>query len=117
MVLNPGKCDLILFGLKEHGQFYLICSDITLKHSSHEKVLGITIYNKLFFDEQINNISTTAVKKLDVLNRIKQYMKEKNSKGIITTPFIIYHFSYGPLIWMFCPKKSTKKLNVFIEDL
>ena len=38
MVLNPGKCHFLLFGVKENEQFDLICNGITLKHSSHEKL-------------------------------------------------------------------------------
>ena len=55
MVLNPGKCHFMLFGVKENEQFDLICNDIVLKHSSHEKMLGVTIDNKLSFDEHIIN--------------------------------------------------------------
>ena len=47
MVLNPGKCPFMLFGVKENEQFDLICNHITLKHSSHEKILGVTIGKKL----------------------------------------------------------------------
>ena len=38
MMLNPGKCHFMLFGVKENEQFDLICNDITLKQSSHEKI-------------------------------------------------------------------------------
>ena len=37
MVLNPGKCHFMLFGVRENEQFDLICNGITLKHNSHEK--------------------------------------------------------------------------------
>ena len=47
MVLNPGTCHFMLFGAKENEQFDLMCNDITLKHSSHETILGVTIDNKL----------------------------------------------------------------------
>ena len=30
IVLNPGKCHFMLFGVKENEQFDLICNDITL---------------------------------------------------------------------------------------
>ena len=43
----------MLFGVKENEQFGLICNDITLKHSSHKKNLGVTNENKLSFDEHI----------------------------------------------------------------
>ena len=62
MVLNPGKCHFMLFRVKESEQFDLICNDITLKHSSHEKSLGVTIDNKLSFHEHIINICKTANK-------------------------------------------------------
>ena len=54
----------MLFNVKENEQFELICNDITLKHSSHEKILGVTIDNKLSFNEHIINICKTAIKKL-----------------------------------------------------
>ena len=62
MVLNPGKCHFMLFGVKENGQFDLMCNDITLKHSSYKEILGVTIDNKLSFDEHIINICKTANK-------------------------------------------------------
>ena len=62
MVLNPGKCYFKLFGIKENEEFDLICNDITLKHTSHEKILGVAIDNKLSFDEHIINIYKTANK-------------------------------------------------------
>ena len=39
---------------------------------------------------------------------------KQNQKEILSF-FIISHFSYCPLIWMFCSKKSTKKINAFHE--
>ena len=114
MVLNPGKCHFMLFGVKENEQFDLICNDITLKHSSHEKILGVTIDNKLSFDEHIINICKTANKKLNALSRINHYMKQ-NQKEILLSSFIISHFSCCSLIWTFCSKKSTKKINAVHE--
>ena len=34
LVLNPGRCDFMLFGVKENDQFDLICNGITLKFAS-----------------------------------------------------------------------------------
>ena len=70
MELNPEKCHFMLFGVKENEQFGLICNDITLKHSSHENILGVAIDNKLSFDEHIINICKTANKELNALSRI-----------------------------------------------
>ena len=114
MVLNPGKCHLMLFGVKESEQFDLICNDITLKHSSHKNILDVTIDNKLSFDIHNINICKTANKKLNALSRINHYMKQ-NQKKMLLSSFIISHFSYFLLIWMFHPKKSTKKINAVHE--
>ena len=40
---------------------------------------------------------------------------KQNQKEILLSSFIISHFSYCPLIWMFCSKKSTKKINAVHE--
>ena len=95
----------MLFGIKGNEQFYLKCNDITLKNSSHEKVLVVTIDNNLSFDDHIINICETANEKRNTLSRKNHYMKQGN---IIV---IISHFSYCPLIWMFRSKKSTKNIN------
>ena len=65
MVVNPGKCYFILFGVKWNEHSDLMCNGITLKHSSYEKMFGVTIDNKLSFDEHINSICKTASKKLN----------------------------------------------------
>ena len=93
MVLNPGKCHFMLFSVKENEQFDLLCNDVTLKYSSHEKILGITIDNTLSFDEHVINICKTANKKLNALSRINYYMIQ-NQKEIMLSSFIISYFSY-----------------------
>ena len=40
---------------------------------------------------------------------------KQNQKEILLSAFINSHFSYCPLIWMFCSKKSTKKINAVHE--
>ena len=102
----------MLFAVRENEQFDLICNGITLKHSSHEKNLGVTIDNKLFFDEHIINICKTANKKLNALSRINHYMKQ-NQKEILLSSFIISHFSYSYLDVLL--EKSTKKINAVHE--
>ena len=68
IMLNPGKCHFMLFGVKENEQFDLLCNDNTLKHSSHEKTLDVGIDHKLSFDEHIINVCKPANKKLNALS-------------------------------------------------
>ena len=84
------------------------------KTQQPRKSLAAAIDNKLSFDEHIINICKTANKKLNVLSRINHYMKQIQ-KEILFSSFIIFHFSYCLLIWMFCSKKLTKKINAVHE--
>ena len=98
----------MLFGVRENQYFDLMSNGITPKLSSHEKMLGVTIDNKLSFDEHIINICKTANKKLKAFSRINHYMKQ-NQKEILLPSFIISRFSHCPLIWMFCSKNLLKR--------
>ena len=59
-------------------------------------------------------LSAKQLKKLNAVIKIIHYMK-KNQKGILLSSFIISCFSHRRLIWMFCSKKSTKKINTVHE--
>ena len=83
---------------------------ITLKHCCHETILGVTIDNKLSFDEHIINICKTTDRNLNVVSRISHHIK-KNQKETLPS-FIISNFSYCPVIYRFCSKRFTKKINV-----
>ena len=47
-----------LFGAESRKVFDLMCNDITPKHSSQEKILGVAIDNNFSFDEHITNSKT-----------------------------------------------------------
>ena len=59
-------------------------------------------------------LSAKQLKKLNAVIKIIHYMK-KNQKGILLSSLIISYFSHRLLIWMFCSKKSTKKINTVHE--
>ena len=84
-MLNSGKYPFMLFSIKENEQFNLMWNDITLKHSSHKKNLGVTINNKFSFDEPNNSICQTANKTLNAVSRINHYLKQ-NQKEILFHP-------------------------------
>ena len=94
----------MLFGVKENGQFDLICNDITLAHSSHKNIFCVTVDNTLSIDEDSINICKRANKKLHAVSRINHYMKQ-SQKEILLSSFLISHFSYCPLI-----KQNLKNL-------
>ena len=62
MVLNPDKCSFMLLGNE------------TLKNSKPEKVIGVTIDNKLNFATHLSNITKNANIKFNALIRVQKYM-------------------------------------------
>ena len=94
--------------------FYFPCDDIIIKNSLFEKILGLTIDNNLDFSGHISNIGKTASEKLNALFRVSANMNSDKCTLLINS-FIESHFSYCPLIWMFCNKKSMKKVNKIQE--
>ena len=49
MVLNPDKCSFMLLGIDDSLHINLACGDKILKNTKQEKVLGVTLDNKLNF--------------------------------------------------------------------
>ena len=60
MVRNPDKCSFTLLGVDDELQTNLVCGNETLQNSKQEKVLGITIENKLNFAPHLLNITKNA---------------------------------------------------------
>ena len=55
----------------------LILGETIIKCSNDEKLLGVTIDNKLSFVKHINNMCDKASQKLNALARISSYMNLK----------------------------------------
>ena len=95
MVLDPDKCSFMLFGVNDELQTSLVCGNETLKNSKQEKVLGVTIENKLNFATHLLNITKNANIKFDALTRVKKYMTTDKKTF---SSFIKSQFTYCPLI-------------------
>ena len=105
MILNPDKCYFLTLGFQD-AQPNFSYDNITIKNVSEEKILGITIDNKLTFKSHLKNICKKANQKLNALARITKF----------TSPFqriffVKSQFSCCPLIWMFTSKGLDKKIN------
>ena len=74
MVLNPDKCAFMLLGVDDELQTNLACGNETLKNSTQEKVLGVTIDNKLSFATHLSNITKNSNIKFNALSRVQKYM-------------------------------------------
>ena len=92
MVLNHDKCSFMLIGADDETLVKLMCGNGTLKNSKQEKVLGVTIDNKLNFSTHLSNISKNANIKFNALTKIQKYMTA--DKKNIFSSFIKSQFTY-----------------------
>ena len=66
-ILNPEKCSFILLGVDDLLQTNLVWGDEILKNTKQEKVLGVTLDNKLTFATHLLIITENANKKFNAL--------------------------------------------------
>ena len=109
MILNPDKCYFLTLGFQD-AQPNFSYNNITIKNVSEEKILGITIDNKLTFKSHLKNICKKANQKLNALARITKFTSPFQRKTLLNS-FIKSQFSYCPLIWMFTSKGLNQKIN------
>ena len=69
MIFNPDKCLFLTLGFQD-AQPNFSYDNITIKNLSEEKILSITIDNKLTFKSHLKNIWKKANRKLNALVRI-----------------------------------------------
>ena len=109
MSLNPTKYPYIFLGKnKEYDKFNF--GNISLNNSKKEVILGLTIDNKLSFDNHVKKICRKASQKTCALSRISNYLNSKQ-KEILFKGMLRSQFSYYPLILMFCSRKSNNLIN------
>ena len=76
MSLNPTKCHYMCLGKnKENDTFNF--GNISLNNSKEEVILGLTIDNKLCFDNHVKKICRKASQKTCALSRISNYLGSK----------------------------------------
>ena len=97
MKANPEKYHFLLTGKNE---LTLEIDQCQIKSSKEEKLLGITIDNKLSFDAHVNNICNKVSQKINALTRIANYINPAQRR-LVMKAFIISQFGYCPLVWMF----------------
>ena len=107
MKANSDKCHLLIINSQDNT---IKIGNENIIGSSSVKLLGITIDNKLNFNEHITKIYKKASQKLHALARIAKYMDSQKLR-IIMKAFIESQFNYCPLIWMFHSRVLNNKLN------
>ena len=74
------------------------------------KLLGVTFDYMLNFEAHIANICKKAARQINVLLRLSNVLNQE-TKILIYKSFIYSNFNYCPLVWHYCSKASTDKLE------
>ena len=111
MKSNNNKCHLLIINndssIIKIGEDEIICSKSV-------KLLGITIDNKVKFNEHVTKVCIKANQKLHALKRIARYLDSEKLRIIMKT-FIESQFNYCPLTWMFHSRRLNNKINKLHE--
>ena len=111
MQANPEKFQAISIGKKSHEiikSFEINNTIINCEDSV--KLLGIELDYLLNFDQQISNMCMKAARQLNVLQRISKFLNLE-CRLLAYKSFIRSNFNYCPVIWHYCSKTNTEKLE------
>ena len=114
MVLNPGKCHYVTFGLNTTKNEFVFEDGTIVPSAEEHVVLGIAINPRLTFYSHLKQLFKKAANKLNSLTRIAPYLSY-NQRQLIYSFFFTGQLSYCALIWTFCSKHSNHLMNKLQE--
>ena len=111
MQANPDKYQAIVLGkLGFENCKRLNIGGSTIQCEETVKLLGVTFDYMLNFEAHIANICKKTARQINVLLRLSNVLNQE-TKILIYKSFIYSNFNYCPLVWHFCSKASTDKLE------
>ena len=113
MKLNGTKCHFLIAGNK-YENLWLNVGQSQIWETPSEKILGVTIDNKLKFEEHVENILVKAGKKLSALARMSHILSFSKLR-LLMKSFVESQFSYCPLVWMFYSRSLNNRINKLQE--
>ena len=113
MIANPEKFHWMFLsanGKDLTNQQTINIKGISLKSEANFTLLGVDIDNRLSFRGHINNLCRKAASQINALKRLSSFMG-MTQKTILMKSFILSNFNYFPLVWHFCSKRDTDKME------
>ena len=100
MIVHAEKFQAIILNKKEsEAKHKLTINNSDTESTKSVKLPGITIDDRLRFDQHISNLFSKVVMQLNALGRLQKYMgKPENSLNPIVNSFIYGNFNYCPLV-------------------
>ena len=111
MQANPDKFQAIMLGKSGFENCKsLLLNGTEIKCEDSVKLLGVTIDFLLNFDLHVSNICKKAARQINVLLRLSKFLTTE-TKILIYKSFIKSSFNFCPLVWHFCSKTSSAKME------
>ena len=114
MCANPDKFQSIIVDRDGKQSLSISVQDNTIFSDPSIKVLGVTLDDKLKFDEHVSHMCLKASRQINALKRVSRYLDE-SCRILVFKSFISSNFNYCPVSWMFCGKTNLNKLEKLQE--
>jgi hypothetical protein len=117
MQVNPSKFQFMFLkpiSSKEVSPEFIEVNDTKIPCENVVQLLGMTIDDKLKFYKHIDKLCKNAARQLNVMYRFKGIFNLEERSKMYNT-FILSNFNYCPIVWHFCGKVSTKKIEKIQE--
>ena len=102
------------FTCKEVLPDFIEIDSTIIKAEDYVKLLGITIDSSLKFDKHVDILCSNASRQINVMYRFTGIFDFKQREAIHNT-FILSNFNYCPIVWHFCSKSSSRKMEKIQE--
>ena len=113
MALNAGKCHFMCLGKDTRNEIFIFKA-LVMKKNKEQKILGVTIDNKLTFKSHVKNLCKKASQKIGALSRLSNHLND-SQKRLILNSIVKSQFSYCPVVWMFYSRTSNNMINTVHE--
>ncbi len=113
LAANPDKFQGLTLGNWPEDILFVV-ENTKIVPSRTVKSLGVTIDDKLNFNDHVSNICRNAARQVNVLKRLGSSLDVKTRMDIYRA-FILSNFNYCPLVWHFCSIENTRKLEKIQE--
>ena len=95
---------------KDTANETFIFKNLVKKNSKEQKILGVTIHNKLNCKSHIKALCKKVSQKIGALLRLPNYLNDSEKK-LVFNSVVKSYFNYCPLVWMFCSRTSNNMIN------
>ena len=111
LVANPAKFQMMLLGKNiDNSKISIKCQNINVQAKESVLLLGIIFDEKLNFNSHVEKICSTVSRNTTALQRIRNFLNLDKALTLCRT-FILCHFKYCPLIWMFSSRASNTLID------